>query len=716
MKKYILICVTILTMNAGVLFAAPKYYIENNTGIVHAPNIILSDGPLSKITESSNLPLWNGSSWPSATVSTGSSGTTIIDPHSTSYLKTIPTSSTLNALAFTRMMTGIATDRVIITESTFSTNYLFTPGAGYTNFWPIEFPGSGTAQIATELWDTAYLENTVKWMFSHQISNATTTYTRPYSSGTDTYTNGVIPSYITPAGVPSFHEGISDKPILTGPFPAIYYVYNWGKSCGYNANWKSWFSANYTKLTAAIDSVPFNGSTGLVNQWSDGYKANGIAVTHAFTGEHLYESILKHQAIIELSYMFSLVGDSTNATTYTIKANTLKAGIQAEFITEPTPLWDYLYEKFTGYARGVGIPVNFIANGSGTYSIIADPNNAKNNLLSVSTTTASGYLTGGPGQTTATIGGPFRGKFLNLESRSYPHQTNAGTYGLFIVGTPGTNVMIVKYSENGHMQYYTGAAWANMPTDRTYTVGWHTLTATINAGWTTAVITIDGLSCGTINLLGATDIRGYVAGVDTASAATIDYDYMRWSNVPTTPDVSLPMGYLPWSNGLDGGNVFSPIATAYAIYTGVLTPSQTAMASRWFNLLYNQPVASGSTAGWGTIFLTVTNQYGPIRWTRWADDYSPGFISLPTNNNSGSWAYGYFVNGGYQHWMPAAILTALDLHDRSTSQAYFSSIMTGINTDSNAPYEKYRVDTGVAEGNLYLHPSISYFEMGNVVN
>jgi hypothetical protein len=629
--------------------------------------------------------------------------------------RSIPTSTVENSLAFSRMNTGLAADKILITEASFSTSYFYSPGAGYGNFWPMEFASSGTNFIFPELMDSSYLKGIVLWVMSHQIQNSNTTYTRPLSGGTDIYNIGTIPSFITPSGTASYTEDISDKGLLTAPFGLIDYVYMWGKSTNFNADWKSWFSSNSAKLINAMNSIPYNTSTGLVTQWLDGYKANGISVLHIWDGDHIYESILSWVAMKEMSSMFSIVSDSANASAWTAKANQVQLSVQSAFILEPSPLWDYMYDKFTGYPRQSGILAHWTASGAGiTYQIVSNPSNSLDNIFRISSTGSAGYAQNKCGQVGTTIPGPFRGTFHLISSRSYPYQTNVGTYALYIQGAPNTNAMIIKYGEDGHLKYYNGAAWANMPTDRTYTADWHTVAATMNAGWTTAAVTIDGLAAGTINILDATDARGYILGMDTAATATIDYDYMRWSESPTTLDAFMGSGYLPWSTGLDGNNVFSPIATAYAVETGILTDSQNILASRWFNILYDQPTASGATSGWNNMFLKVANQHGPIRWTRWADDYNPGFESVHITPGTGSWAYGYFINGGYQHWMPAAILKTLSLTNQTNASTHLTNIMNGIAASSNSPYEKYRVDTSSPEGNLYLHPAINYYGIGRV--
>jgi len=619
-----------------------------------------------------------------------------------------------------RVTNHLAYAKTAITEAGYSGKFYYTPGNAYTNMWPIEFI-SGDFFAGLEFFDEDFMATMCEWIWSKQITNGSTTYTRPISGGTDTYPLGTMPSWIPADGVmtvAAYTENQADKPLLTAPFPPIEFVYWWGVKRDFDATWLAWFDAHYSQMVDAFDSVPFNGTTGLVTQYSGTYKSKGVFVIHEFSGDHILESCLAAKAAQVLSYMCSKSTTYASAAeTWTTRYNTIRAGIQAAFIEVPTPTWDYLFETFAGYPRQSALTLgNFLKAGTITAEVMEDPGDANNNLLKLTLTGSANFESRSGIAGAATISGPFQIAATRAKVRAKSGQANASMYALFLTGQTGTNVIILEFRNTGHITYYNGSAHVNLPTDTTYVADtFYEIEAQITWGARTAEIFIDGVSKGTINLLPtSTAIMSAVYGGEATGVIT--YDYLRLYDIPTTDEASLPAGYLPHSTGL-AGLKFGPLPTAYAVYFGLLTPDQVDKAARWMKLLYDQPAPVGATAGWNPLFCKVTNHNGPMRWLRWADDYEPGFRSVyPVQ---GAFAYGNFINGGYLHWGVLPNLYTLSLASQVTARELYTNAVAGIAAiGADAPYEKYRVDAGNIgpEGIKYLQNTIGYYEAGSVTD
>jgi hypothetical protein len=620
-----------------------------------------------------------------------------------------------------RVTNHLAYCKTPITEGGYTGKFYYTPGGTYAHMWPVEFI-SGNFFAGLEFFDEDFLATMCAWIWSKQITNGSTTYTRPISGGTDTYPLGTMPSYIPASGtmsVSTYTEEIADKPLLSAPFPPIEFVYWWGVKRDFDATWLAWFDAHYSQMVDAFDSVPFNGTTGLVTQYSGTYKSKGIFVIHEFSGDHILESCLAAKAAQVLAFMCSKsTTNAGNAATWTARHDTIKAGIQAAFMEVSSPLWDYLLETFSGYPRQSALTLgSFLKTGTVTAEVLEDPNDATNNLLKLTTTGSANFESRAGLLNGATIPGPFQHTASRAKVRTKVAQTNVSMYALYLTGQVGTNVMIIEFRNDGHFKYYNGSSWVNLPTDTTYSADtWYEIEARIIWGGTrTAEIFIDGVSKGTINLLATSNaIHSQVYGGEATGEIT--YDYFRMYDVPTTDEVDLPAGYLPHTTTL-AGLKFGPLPTVYAVYFGLLKPDQVDKAARWMKLLYDQPTASGATAGWNPLFCKVSNNNGPMRWLRWADDYHPGFYSVfPIQ---GTHPLGSFINGGYLHWGVLPILYTLWLASQATARELYTNAVAGITAiGADAPYEKYRVDAGHVgpEGVKYLQNTIGYYEAGCVSN
>jgi hypothetical protein len=637
-----------------------------------------------------------------------------------------------NAAALARLVGHFAHARQPIAEAGYAGKTYVSPGGDYTDrFFPVELV-SGLLSAGANWFAADELQGMLDWVMTKQIAGDATTYTLPVSGGTDTYPAGTMPDSIPAGGAMATSNYVpqGDKPLLTNPWGPIAMAYHWGRKRGWDAAWAGWFAANAAKLVAAFGSVPFSPTTGLVTQYAGGFKAVGLYVLTYLDGDHYTESVWAYGTARMLAEMYARAGGSgaaAGAAAWSARADAIRDAIRAAFVEVPSPLWDYLNETFAGLARGSGLPRGYTltAGGSGSFAVAADPGDATANILTVTSTAASYYYAGknfSDGTAFPNPGGtPYIDKHTRFFSRAKPAQANATCALLRVDGSSGGPQIFVAFAADGHLKYYNGSGYANLPTDTTYAANTaYDLRVEATWGATNTYTVYFGAAGGTLANKGTVAIPNntvrcaqILLGVD-AGPGSITYYSTRWSQVPTTADQG-PAGYLPWAQG-PAGRQFSPMATAAAVYYGVLTPDQCVKASRWINLVLDQPdfAVWGAGDGRREMICQVTNYRGYVRWLRWADDWHHGLDSVYPQI-VGPFSYGFFINGGYLDWGWVWLLRAIAYANPAAANTLLAAMVADAAAlGGNAPVEKVSAIDKSPNGNQYLQGAMASYEAGSV--
>ncbi len=162
-----------------------------------------------------------------------------------------------------------------------------------------------------------------------------------------------------------------------------------------------------------------------------------------------------------------------------------------------------------------------------------------------------------------------------------------------------------------------------------------------------------------------------------------------------------PSGTLPWGVGPHAPALASPDITAYAAWSGILTPAQADAASDWFAARYHADRAAGGAAD---LFHMAPGYRGAVRMARKADDVSPGRHVWPDMERP-HWenlTYGYnaYQDGGYWYTLSHCVATTLfrchPLEALTWVHECYTDIISG---GDDHPYE--RIDGYLPVNNRY---------------
>jgi hypothetical protein len=147
------------------------------------------------------------------------------------------------------------------------------------------------------------------------------------------------------------------------------------------------------------------------------------------------------------------------------------------------------------------------------------------------------------------------------------------------------------------------------------------------------------------------------------------------------------------------------MATAYAVWSGVLTPTQAAQACKWFELEYDSPDRLGS--GRKNMLSFISKARGMSRWIRWSEDAAPGYTSVwlfvANVGTIATWRYAYFINGGYLDFGILPVTYALSRAAPAKAQTWIEAMIDDLALDASGPYEKASGDNPPQyEGALYV--------------
>ena len=162
-----------------------------------------------------------------------------------------------------------------------------------------------------------------------------------------------------------------------------------------------------------------------------------------------------------------------------------------------------------------------------------------------------------------------------------------------------------------------------------------------------------------------------------------------------------PAGFLPWGAGAHAPAMASPDITGYAVWSGILTNTQSDAASDWFADCYRADRASGGPAD---LFHMSPGCRGAVRMARKSDDVSPGRHVWPdmTPPHWENLTYGYdaYQDGGYWYTMSLGIATALyRCHPAEAIEWVRNTYTDVIASGADHPYE--RIDGLTAVNSRY---------------
>lgn len=615
---------------------------------------------------------------------------------------------------------GYATGKV--SQASRAAQHYVSPGgpAGYLDFvYGVEYL-SGWLDCALDLFPEEQNKATLDWFLEKQIVGTGTTYTRPYSGGTDTYADGVIPTKIPATGTMTtdhYVEG-GDKPNFPAPWPVIDLAYYWGVQRGFDSVWLAWFTTWHARLAAAINSVNYSGTTDLVTQYAGAYKCVSLNVITFLDGDHYLESCWAAVAMYRLAEMYDRAGNAGQSAVWEARFDAVQASIQAAFVEDDAPLYRYLDERFAGLERTTGTPRGYAAIGGGTpgtVTVAALDSDADWNQITFAAT-GTGHFLFTKNFNGSDLAEQYRGQHTRVHCRAKAGQTTALVIATRADGLAGGPVVMVSFGDDGHFKYYNGATHVNLPTDTTYSAGtWYEVDCHLTWGATdTAEIFVNGVSKGTVPLENATaTLDQALFGVDYGvSGSTVTYSRYCWARVPATQP---PCGYLTWSSGPKGRQL-SPLATSYAAYAGLLTTDQTTRACNQIALLVGQPqgelYAGGD--GRGPYVTRFSGANGYPTWMIPADHWEPGQNALWPHVVGGPYDYGYFINGGYVNWGFLWMLWALYQGDPAAAQDLYDDMIGDIAADSavELPHEKVSMADKAVENNLYLQGTVALYAAG----
>ena len=570
---------------------------------------------------------------------------------------------------------------------------------------------------------SAQLLANLNWLLSKRIVSATTTYPGPYTGKTFTYPLGIVPMELTPDGAvtnPAVYIEEGDRAALFSPYGVIQLAWAWGYTRDFDASVQAWMAANGSALVDAFDTVPYQHASGLVTQYPGANFVTGAGcgvpwlTDVIFDGDNLYESCMAAQAALQLSELFFRCGDQERAAFWLHRYETIKTGIQSQFVVNTSPRWEYLHERWlqplgtvtTPETWGSALGDNPIpALHGATCHLESDPDNLKRNCLRLQQTNASyAFIVKNLLDPGVTLTQPFQALVTQ-------------------------NAVAVYLGEDRHFKYARADKETNLPADITYlanhryqvearSIDWVGKTyqvwvrdITAGTGWT---------NCGAVpfNYPGGIFQRldGFQFTVNNTSLpGTSECRYFDFyiANPLAANSNFGPTGYLPWSNGARCP-VPSPVATAFAAWSGLLTPAQTEEACRYMTDLYDQPDLS--RVGYGNYFSEIPGARNGVRLTCWSDDAVHGKRvyegPYPGNVYNGNGGYGEFVHGAY--WWATLNWTAWCLHkvDPARSSAFARKLLTDMVAGGiSSPHECYYLTTGQFSNSKYVHHTLQILSM-----
>jgi len=173
-----------------------------------------------------------------------------------------------------------------------------------------------------------------------------------------------------------------------------------------------------------------------------------------------------------------------------------------------------------------------------------------------------------------------------------------------------------------------------------------------------------------------------------------------------------PAGYLPWGVGEAAPTMASPDITGYAVWSEILTDTQSDAASDWFAARYDSDRSGGGAAD---LFNMTFGLRGAVRMARKADDVSPGRHVWP-NMTKPYWenlAYGYnaYQDGGYWYYMSMGIAATLWRRHPAQAEEWVANAYTDVAAGGDDyPYE--RIDGVKPVNNRYNASVGSLLGMG----
>jgi VCBS repeat-containing protein len=559
------------------------------------------------------------------------------------------------------------------------------------------------------------------WLLSKQIRNNITNYTRPLSGGTDTYPLGALPmsvlyhgaiDYATPAS-DACMIAFGDKPDLSNHSLSVIALCWYGRVANWDASWLSWWQAHRANIVDAFSVVPYDTTARLVTQWPGDY--HGVAFTSLdgiqLTGHQIAASNWYYVACLLMAECCYWAGEDQEVVDfYADRAAEVRTAIQGQFRTTPAT-WDGVHINWDRYSPQTwtnGAPWAFTWNGgAGKTHIVSDPTDAANQLLKIEDDSASASI----GITRTFTRSQYRRQWQRLRTAFMASQTDAAMWLWEILDSSGPRrVLALGLGADGHLKYTVdGSSWANLPVDTTYTAD---VRISVEAGldWTThqVEVLIDGASKGSVAMDGAASNLAtltYRGGVSASDVGSVLHDDMTWYDVPTGGTDTDTVGFLPWTTGPEG-NCFSPEATGFAAWAGILTETQALQAGRLMSLYWDKPDYSG--VGDGDLFLRRAGLRSIHRHIPWSEDaWHDAWMIYPyTWLNPSTFTIGVFQNGGYLYSYSQWPIYAMSLHSPSRAQTAMGALLDDVGLSTQAPYE--RVDNGVQQGTNYLQAAVSF--------
>jgi hypothetical protein len=602
----------------------------------------------------------------------------------------------------------------ILEEGPYYGKQYISPGASYASyFYPAE-----VGMFALAVPDLSILcsrqayQDQFDWMFMKQIQNDSTTYTRPYSGGTGTYPLGTLPTSIRYDGLAAY-IAFGDKPDLAHHVLTVIALCLYGRISSYDTAWLTWWQANRAKIVNAFNVTPYDTTAHLVTQWPGSYHGVGYDSLDGFelTGKLVCTSTWYYVACLLMAECCFEAGEDQSAIDlYVNRAAEVKAAIQAQFRTTPAT-WDGWHLNWDRYAPQTwtnGAPWGLTWNGAvGKAHIVADPTDVANQLLKIEDDSASARI----GATKTFVRAQFVRPWQRLRTAFVASQTNAALWLWDLLDHGGVRILGLGLGSDGKLKATSnGTTWADLPTPTTYSAGTKT-PVEVRFDWTShqTEVLVGGVSKGTVAMGGAAvDVAtiSFLGGVALSDVGSVLHDDVTCYDVPTGGTDTGTVGYLPWTTGPEG-NCFSPEATGFAAWTGILTETQALQAGRLMSLYWDKPDYSG--VGDGDLFLRRTGLRGLHRHLPWSEDAWPDAQMIYPRPWFSYFAYGEFQNGGYLYSYSQWPIYAMSVHSPARARTAFGQLLDDVALSSQAPFE--RVDNGVAQGTNYLQAALSFYGM-----